>query len=140
MDFLLVFDLFSIYSNYIRDKQIFIRPHFHKKNIISIILFFCFQLTSQTETLRKYPPLATLNRNTKNTYKVPGTNDVIEKGTPIIIPLYAIHQDPEYYPEPEKFNPDRFSDEAVKQRDAMAWLPFGDGPRNCIGMKNNYIE
>lgn len=38
-----------------------------------------------------------------------------------------IHHDPEYYPEPEKFDPDRFSSEAIKQRDSMTWLPFGDG-------------
>lgn len=84
------------------------------------------------ETLRKYPPLAFLNRKTQNDYNIPGTKDVIEKGTSIIIPILAIQRDPQYYPNPEKFDPDRFD---AKNRDAMTWLPFGDGPRNCIGLR-----
>lgn len=87
-----------------------------------------------------YPPLPTLHRNTRNAYTVPGTNDVIEKGTAIIIPVMAIQHDPEYYPEPEKFNPDRFESEAIKQRDSMTWLSFGDGPRNCIGLRFGMMQ
>ena len=83
----------------------------------------------ETETLRKYPPLPTLHRNTRNAYKVPGTNDIIDKGVEIIVPTYAIQHDPEFYPEPENFDPNRFDGEAAKQRNFMTWLPFGEGPR-----------
>lgn len=74
--------------------------------------------------------MVNLNRIAKRNYTVPGTDIVIEKGTPIIIPAYAIQMDPEYYPNPEKFDPERFGSEEKKTRDPMTWLPFGDGPRN----------
>jgi len=92
------------------------------------------------ETLRKYPPIANLNRHTVNNYKVPNTNHVIEKGTRLWIPIYAIQHDPEYYPDPEAFKPERFSAEEVAKRDLTKWLPFGDGPRNCIGLRFGMMQ
>ncbi|CAD7079469.1 unnamed protein product [Hermetia illucens] len=87
------------------------------------------------ETLRKYPILPVNFRKCVKDYQVRGTNVIIEKGTAIQIPVYAIHHDPEIYPDPEKFDPDRFSPENVKQRHSVAFLSFGDGPRNCIGLR-----
>lgn len=49
-----------------------------------------------------------LNRSAKNTYKIPGTDDVIEKGRTVFIPVYSIQHDPKYFPDPEKFDPNRF--------------------------------
>lgn len=66
---------------------------------------------------------------------MPGTNHIIQKGTWIKIPVFAIHHDPEYYPEPDKFNPDRFDNHEYKNRHLMTWLPFGEGPRSCIGLR-----
>ncbi|CAD7079475.1 unnamed protein product [Hermetia illucens] len=87
------------------------------------------------ETLRKYPILPVILRQCINDYQVRGTKVVIEKGTPVQIPAYAIHHDPEIYPDPEKFDPDRFLPENVKLRHSVAFLSFGDGPRNCIGLR-----
>ncbi|KAF5287030.1 hypothetical protein FQA39_LY16144 [Lamprigera yunnana] len=84
------------------------------------------------ETLRKYPPVQILNRKCVMNYKVPGSNFTIEKGTPIIIPLYGLHYDPQYFPNPEEFNPDRFNEENKQNILPYTYMPFGEGPRLCI--------
>lgn len=58
---------------------------------------------------------------------------MIKKGTSIFIPIYAIQNDADYYPNPEQFDPDRFSSEEKKKRNTSTYMPFGFGPRNCIG-------
>ncbi|XP_044009988.1 probable cytochrome P450 6a14 [Aphidius gifuensis] len=87
------------------------------------------------ETVRKDPPILTLIRRACRSYKIPETNTTIEKGTNVNIPVYAIHHDPSYYPSPEKFDPERFTDSAKAQRHPMTFLAFGDGPKNCIGLR-----
>ncbi|KAH8410872.1 hypothetical protein KR222_005603, partial [Zaprionus bogoriensis] len=86
-----------------------------------------------SETLRKHPIVAHLLRQANEDYKVPNTDHVIEKGTTVLIPVHSIHHDPEIYPDPERFDPTRFEPEAINARHPFAYLPFGDGPRNCIG-------
>lgn len=54
---------------------------------------------------------------------------MIPKGSTLTIPVFAIHNDPHIYPNPEKFDPERFSEENKAKRHPMAHLPFGDGPR-----------
>ena len=56
-----------------------------------------------------------------------------EPNVSFFIPIWNFHRDPEYFPEPEKFNPDRFSEENRGNIDPDTYLPFGVGPRNCIG-------
>ncbi|XP_028901104.2 probable cytochrome P450 6a13 [Zeugodacus cucurbitae] len=87
------------------------------------------------ETLRKHPIAPALKRVAYEDYKVPGTNYVIKANTTVLIPSEAIQHDPRYYPEPEKFDPLRFTPEAMEERHPMTFLPFGDGPRNCIGLR-----
>lgn len=82
------------------------------------------------ETMRKYPPLTALTRVCVKDYKFPDSEIFIEKGTTAILPVLGYHYDPEVFPDPEKFNPDRFEDKNVKYD---GYLPFGYGPRNCIG-------
>lgn len=60
---------------------------------------------------------------------------IIKKGMTIFIPAGAIHRDECYFPDPEVFNPDNFSPDKVATRDSVLNLSFGDGPRNCIGMR-----
>ncbi|CAH1115784.1 unnamed protein product [Psylliodes chrysocephalus] len=89
------------------------------------------------ETMRKYPLVATLNRVCVNDYKFPDTNVVIEKGTGIIIPVLGYHRDPNLFPDPDKFDPDRFKDKNVKHH---GYFPFGDGPRLCIGARLGILQ
>ncbi|NP_001352670.1 cytochrome P450 6a13-like precursor [Lucilia cuprina] len=87
------------------------------------------------ETLRKYSVTPHLVRKCVKDFQIPNTDLVLQKGLRVIIPLDSIHNDPDYYPEPEKFKPERFLPEEVQNRHPCAYMPFGDGPRNCIGMR-----
>ncbi|XP_053670570.1 probable cytochrome P450 6a14 [Anopheles nili] len=92
------------------------------------------------ETLRKYPPVESLSRVPMYDYTIPGTKLVIPKDTFIQIPVYAMQHDEEFYPEPERFNPDRFLPEEVKKRHPYTFLPFGEGPRVCIGLRFGVMQ
>ncbi|XP_063915591.1 probable cytochrome P450 6a14 [Zophobas morio] len=92
------------------------------------------------ETLRKHPPVPMLNRRCTKNYTIPGTSIVIKKGIDIVIPVLGLHTDPEYYPNPEKFDPERFSEELKHSRPAYTWIPFGEGPRICIGMRFGLLQ
>jgi cytochrome P450 family 9 len=50
-----------------------------------------------------------------------------------MVPVWAIHRNPEYFPDPDKFDPDRFSEENKGKIKPFTYMPFGNGPRNCIG-------
>uniref|UniRef100_A0A182JIA9 Uncharacterized protein n=1 Tax=Anopheles atroparvus TaxID=41427 RepID=A0A182JIA9_ANOAO len=92
------------------------------------------------ESLRKYSPAATLLRTATQNYPVPGTKHIIPQGQTVIIPVHAIHLDPAYYPNPDRYDPERFSDEARAKRNPYAFLPFGEGPRNCIGLRFGMMQ
>lgn len=88
---------------------------------------------SVAETLRKYPPGFVLGRMCTRDFRIPDSNVTIEKGTNVVIPVFGMHKDERYFPDPEKFDPDRFTEEQKATRHNYAYLPFGEGPRNCIG-------
>ncbi|XP_013183823.2 cytochrome P450 6B6 [Amyelois transitella] len=87
------------------------------------------------ETLRLYPVVDTLQRRVETNYKFPGLDLEIKKGQMCVVSPMAIHRDAKYYPDPEKFDPERFSPENVRNRHPCAHIPFGIGPRNCIGLR-----
>ncbi|KAH8245903.1 hypothetical protein KR038_011358 [Drosophila bunnanda] len=93
-----------------------------------------------SETLRKYPILPHLLRRSTKEYSVPDSNLILEPGIKIMIPVHSIHHDPELYPQPEKFDPSRFEPEEIKARHPFAYLPFGEGPRNCIGERFGKLQ
>nr|KAI8762865.1 cytochrome P450 3A41-like [Biomphalaria glabrata] len=90
------------------------------------------------ETLRLHPPAPIVSRRAAETRTYGSIT--IPKGAGVTIPVDMIMRDPKHYPDPEKFDPDRFTEENVAQRDPMTFIPFGYGPRQCIGMRLAYIE
>ncbi|KAF2892145.1 hypothetical protein ILUMI_14028, partial [Ignelater luminosus] len=83
-------------------------------------------------TLRKYPPIPILCRCCTEPYRIPNSDVVIDKNVHVYIPIIGIQHDTEYYPEPEKFDPERFSFQTKAKRQHYTWLSFGEGPRACI--------
>ncbi|XP_029164735.1 cytochrome P450 6k1-like [Nylanderia fulva] len=92
------------------------------------------------EVLRMYPPLEYLQRATTEAYNMPNSNLVLEKDTPIFISIRGLHYDPNHFPNPDKFDPERFNEENRRKRPMCVHLPFGDGPRGCIGSRMAFVE
>lgn len=92
------------------------------------------------ESLRKYPPGANLVRCVTKDYQVRNSKLVFKKGMSIMVPVYAIHHDAEFYPDPERYDPDRFSPEEVARRIPFTFMPFGEGPRICIAARFGMME
>lgn len=92
------------------------------------------------ETLRKWPPSVSVQRETTENYQIPNTNIMIDKHTSIIVPVYGIHHDPDIYENPNLFDPSRFDKEEVEKRHPLSFLSFGDGPRNCPGIRFSLLE
>ncbi|XP_071830914.1 cytochrome P450 3A24-like [Apostichopus japonicus] len=91
------------------------------------------------ESLRLFPPISVLDRiNDKSDIVIKDL--LIPKGFRIFVPVYAIHHDPEIWEDPEEFQPERFNKENRGKIHPASWLPFGDGPRNCIGMRLAMME
>ncbi|XP_033761677.1 cytochrome P450 3A8-like isoform X2 [Pecten maximus] len=85
------------------------------------------------ETMRLFPVNARVDREASRDVTI--GNIEIPKGMIVNILVVAIQRDPEFWPEPEKFIPERFSAEAKANMDPFVFLPFGAGPRNCIGLR-----
>lgn len=107
-----------------------------------LILVSCYNICSLfiEESLRIYPPgfwstkCCTLQHEVKNKN---GEIFAIEEGETVLIPIYALHHDPQFYPQPEQFKPERFLQQpgGVKYfKDRGVFLGFGDGPRTCLGI------
>lgn len=93
-----------------------------------------------SETLRLYSPGIRLEREAESDYKLGDTGITVPKGMIIGIPVYAMHHDSNFFPEPEKFDPERFSTEGREKQIPYTYLPFGAGPRNCVGMRFALME
>jgi len=97
-----------------------------------------------SETLRKYPPAIILDRICVKRYELPPSqpgckNVIVEPNNVMLFPAYAIHHNPEYFPNPDKFDPERFRDEKDNIL-PYTYLPFGHGPRKCIGNRFALME
>jgi cytochrome P450 len=83
------------------------------------------------EAMRLYPPLTVLVRQATETITVSGVE--VPKRTLMFVPIWSLHRNPAVWDAPTVFDPDRFTPENDVKRHRAAWLPFGIGPRVCIG-------
>ncbi|XP_017776436.1 PREDICTED: cytochrome P450 9e2-like [Nicrophorus vespilloides] len=98
-----------------------------------------------SETLRKWPIAIGMDRVCVKPYTIQAVLSdekpvTLKVGDVISVPVYGIHRDPKYYPNPEKFDPERFNDENKMNIQSYMYLPFGSGPRNCIGSRFALLE
>ncbi|KZC05577.1 Cytochrome P450 9e2, partial [Dufourea novaeangliae] len=97
------------------------------------------------ESLRMYPSSLFLDRVCMQDFELPPTLPghkpfIAKKGTNVWIPVYAIQTDPNYFEDPEKFNPERFLQDGKRIASSGTFIPFGVGPRSCIGNRFALIE
>uniref|UniRef100_A0A182S9V5 Cytochrome P450 n=1 Tax=Anopheles maculatus TaxID=74869 RepID=A0A182S9V5_9DIPT len=90
------------------------------------------------EALRLYPSVSFFGRTLSEDIQLGGYH--VPAQTIVGIHAYHVHRDERYYPEPEKFDPDRFLPENTENRHPYAYIPFSAGPRNCIGQKFALLE
>nr|XP_003221648.2 PREDICTED: cytochrome P450 4V2 [Anolis carolinensis] len=90
------------------------------------------------ESLRLFPSVPLFARTFTEEVHIKGFK--IPQGTDCIIVPYALHRDPDVFPEPEEFRPERFFPENSNGRNPYAYVPFSAGPRNCIGQRFAQIE
>jgi cytochrome P450 len=83
------------------------------------------------EAMRVYPPVYLIGREATKELEIGGYR--VKKGYTIFMSQWVNHRDPTYFPEPEKFKPERWLDGLVKRIPKYAYYPFGGGPRVCIG-------
>ncbi|KAK4297383.1 hypothetical protein Pmani_030200 [Petrolisthes manimaculis] len=90
------------------------------------------------EALRLFPSVPFLARELQEEAVI--DNYRIPEGTTVMVVTYRLHRDPDQFPDPERFDPDRFLPENVSKRHPYAYVPFSAGPRNCIGQKFALME
>lgn len=92
------------------------------------------------ETLRLYNPVLRMERRAAEDFLLGDTGIIVPKGMIIGIPVWALHHTPEYFPKPHVFDPTRFLPENRANIVPSSYLPFGQGPRNCIGERFSMLE
>lgn len=85
------------------------------------------------EAMRLHPPVIILTRKCMQDTVLPFSKIQLKNNMMVQIPIYSIHYDAKYYPNPEVFDPDRFSDEEKEKRPNYTHMPFGEGNRMCLG-------
>ncbi|CAK9302603.1 unnamed protein product [Gordionus sp. m RMFG-2023] len=90
------------------------------------------------EVLRLHPPITLFDRVASEDYYL--EDKLIKKGTVIEVPVYAMHRDENIWPSPNEFDPDRFCLKDSTMEQQYSYMPFGFGPRNCIGLRFAMLE
>uniref|UniRef100_A0A0A9ZBI9 Cytochrome P450 4C1 n=1 Tax=Lygus hesperus TaxID=30085 RepID=A0A0A9ZBI9_LYGHE len=91
------------------------------------------------ESLRLSPSVPSIARSLVEDIRLPN-GLTVPSGTKLSVSMYSLHRNPNYWPDPEVFRPERFSPEESKNRHPYSYIPFSAGPRNCIGQKFAMME
>ncbi|KAF9805061.1 hypothetical protein SFRURICE_010244 [Spodoptera frugiperda] len=87
------------------------------------------------ESLRMYPPVPIIARKLNRDVKISTNNYVLPAGATVVVGTLKIHRNPQYYKNPNVFNPDNFLPENTSNRHYYSYIPFSAGPRSCVGRK-----
>ncbi|XP_065091471.1 cytochrome P450 4d1-like [Ochlerotatus camptorhynchus] len=90
------------------------------------------------ESLRLLPPVSFIGRKLVEATEINGT--IIPAGVDVTVPIYMVHRNPKVYPDPERFDPERFAEDAENLRGPYDYIPFSVGSRNCIGQRYALME
>jgi len=85
------------------------------------------------ESLRLYPPAWTFHTRVSHTEDQLPSGVVLPPRAWVVISPWSLHRNPQWFPDPNRFDPERFSDEATKSRPTFSYIPFGAGGRHCLG-------
>ena len=85
------------------------------------------------ESLRLYPPAWTLHTRLAHAQDRLPSGAILPSGAWVFISPWSLHRNPRWFPDPNRFDPERFSDEAQRTRPAFTYIPFGAGGRRCLG-------
>jgi cytochrome P450 len=85
------------------------------------------------ETLRLYPPAWLLHTRVSRSEDMLPSGARLPPGARVFLSPWSLHRDPRWFPDPNRFDPDRFSEDAAMSRPAFCYIPFGGGARRCLG-------
>ncbi|XP_018404015.1 PREDICTED: probable cytochrome P450 6a13 [Cyphomyrmex costatus] len=95
------------------------------------------------ESMRLVPAALLMKKRCTEEFELKGSDGVVCRVSPgmeILIPVHAFHNDPQYWENPEEFDPERFNSERKHSIDKFTFLPFGEGPRICVGMRMAQLQ
>lgn len=113
-------------------------PNAENTNAMTIFEKLPYTRRAIAESMRIYPPVWVTARTVAAPYEYRGL--ALPGGALLLVPQIAIHRDPRFYPNPLRFDPDRFLPEISAERHRHAYFPFGAGPRMCIGESFAWME
>ncbi|XP_039758478.1 cytochrome P450 6B6-like [Pararge aegeria] len=92
------------------------------------------------EGMRVFPSLGFLLRESARPYRFEALGLAIGAGVRVLVPLQALHNDPQYWDRPDEFRPERHDPARADPRRKLVYMPFGDGPRACIGERLGLMQ
>ncbi|KAK7874325.1 hypothetical protein R5R35_007799 [Gryllus longicercus] len=92
------------------------------------------------ESLRIFPPVGAVSRQITSDFRLASSPLTVPSGAMLFLTFHLLHRDPEVFPEPNEFDPQRFAPEETVRRHPFAYLPFSAGSRNCIGQRFAMLE